>query len=115
MSVTVYQIHYDRQDPEENNFRNHAAQAVKLFGSKRWNDAYWQLYTPAATVHTDDLEKSFEVMNLWNEPELFERHARSVYSMSVGDIIKRDGQFYMVDPIGFTPVTVEQWHPSGTA
>lgn len=106
MSVTVFQINYDRN--EENNFQNHAAQTVKLFGSKRWDDAYWNCYTPVATVYTDDLEESFEVMNLWNRPEMVERHVPTMYSMSVGDIVKRDGQFYMVDPIGFTPVTVEQ-------
>lgn len=108
MSMTVYQIPIDRADFDDvDSFANKVSFAVKLRGSRSWNEAYWRMYAPVATVYTDDLDEAFEIMNLWNAPERVEKH-RPTHSLSVGDIVKRGDEFWMVDPFGFTRITVSR-------
>lgn len=76
---------------------------LKYYGSEYYNenrDIIAPLYSSTYEYEdeSDSLDKVFEKFNLYH-PDDF----RS-YSLSVGDIIIRDGQAYMVDTFGFTPV-----------
>ena len=107
MSITVYQL----QDPtnERNNpesFLSRVYFALSFRGSKSWNEAYWRFFQPVAVVDTDNLEESFELMNLWNDESRVQR-LLPLHSLSVGDIVKRNGKFFMVDSFGFSEVEVE--------
>jgi len=109
MSMTVYQFQTSdaaRRDMED--FENRIRINISLQGSKAWDSTFWKFFTPVATVRTTDLDRAFAIMNLWNadEEHLVERHA-SLHSLSVGDILKRDDKFYMVEPWGFAEIQVE--------
>jgi hypothetical protein len=60
----------------------------------------FQYYTHVATVDTNDMEKAFEYMNLWNSDKV-QKVTRLVSSMSVGDILEYNGQLYRCASFGF--------------
>ncbi len=79
--------------------------ACSLRGSKNFDKSYFPFYTKVAVVDTDNLEKAFEAMNLW-ETDLVTKLDEKCHSMSVGDIVEKDGQFWMVDSEGFGKIGV---------
>lgn len=65
---------------------------------------WFHTYKHVATVSSDDLNETFALMNRWDQPERVEKHAQA-YSLSVGDILERGGEFYLVAKTGFTQFT----------
>jgi len=106
MCMTVYQFDVSAIDRDSHDSIELSVHAnLSLFGAKRWDESLWRFYQPVASVYTDDLDEAFEVMNLWNAEELVECHVPT-RSLSVGDILKRDGKFFMVDGVGFSEIEV---------
>ena len=101
MSVTVYQIPITENDRDDKSPVLNTWRTLLTWGSVKWDETFWRFFQPVATVETDDLEDAFKIMNLWEEPEKVERITDRIRSLSVGDIIKKDGRFYMVDSFGF--------------
>lgn len=58
-------------------------------------------YNHVANVQADDLEDAFRLMNVWDDLGRVSRVAAEVMSMSVGDILEKDGEFYFCASIGF--------------
>jgi hypothetical protein len=102
--ITIYQISFTNSQIDSFNEGQSVAQIEAkrklMFGSKGFTPDMLRFFKPVANVHTNDLEKAFEVTNLWNEPEMVDRFSR-MSSTSVGDIFAKDGRFYMVDTFGF--------------
>jgi hypothetical protein len=106
MSVTVYQIPLIQSECQDEKYPHLNVYRTLLCygGSPKWDEVFWQYFQPVATVETDDLEDCFRIMNLWDEPEKVERLHDHVRSLSVGDIVKKGGRFYMVDSFGFSEI-----------
>ena len=67
----------------------------------------FQYYTHVANVAGDtmeDMEKAFELMNLWDRPELVDK-VTNCSSMSIGDILDVDGKLFRCASFGFAPIT----------
>jgi hypothetical protein len=65
----------------------------------------FQYYTHVANVAGLDMEKAFELMNLWNDESKVQRLG-PCSSMSVGDILEmEDGSKYRCASFGFAPIT----------
>lgn len=79
------------------------AYADRSFDSK-FQPAMFKFYEEAAIVAAEDLEEAFKLMNLWEEPERVQKLKLRVPSMSVGDILEKDGEFYRVASWGFNKV-----------
>ena len=86
---------------------------IGVFGSKRWEPEFFAHYVLVADIATDELEEAFAIHNRvgsFDSPEdeaRIKRHGRQ-HSMSVGDILEHDGQYWMVDGVGFTPIDVRE-------
>jgi len=63
------------------------------------------LYEPVYEVDVDDLEKAYEVTNLWQNPELVKRY-RAGTSTSTSDIFKMNGEYYAVANCGFNKINI---------
>lgn len=109
MTIKAYQ--FDLTDAEDDllNEKGWGASARitayldKSFG--KIDAATWfHTYEHVATVLSDDLDEAFALMNRWDQPERVEKHAEA-YSLSVGDILERSGEFYLVARTGFTQFT----------
>ena len=72
-----------------------------MFGASNFEISMLQYFTEVCRVDTNDLEKAFELTNLWEDESKIVRKAR-MSSTSVGDIFGKDGRYYMVDSFGFT-------------
>jgi hypothetical protein len=86
---------------------------IGCFGSKRWEPEFFAHYVLVADIDTDELEEAFAIHNrvgAFDSPEdeaRIKRHGRQ-HSMSVGDILEHEGQYWMVDGVGFTPIDVRE-------
>jgi hypothetical protein len=114
--ITVYQFKLDRDNPSSEMMN--AYREITCFGSQSWDYSYFtEYFSKVCVVDTTDLEDCFHIMNRWS-PEDEERVSefgwiegyrpdgsyyklRDLHSLSVGDIIERDGKFFMVEPAGF--------------
>lgn len=114
--ITVYQFKLDRDNPSSEMMN--AYREITCFGSESMQDAFFtEYFSKVCVVETTDLEECFHIMNRWS-PEDEERVSefgwvegyrtdgsyyklRDLHSLSVGDIIERDGKFFMVEPAGF--------------
>jgi len=74
-------------------------------GSKEYTPDMFKYFTEVYRVDTDSLDKAFELTNLWNDANAVEQ-VTCGHSTSVGDIMEKDGKFYMVDSFGFGEVGV---------
>lgn len=106
--ITIYQIQLTEEQIKRINEYGHAAvpaQRAKLnvmSGAANFRNSDLQYYTETMQVDTDDLEKAFELTNLWNEPDRITRVGSAQSSASVGDIFRKDDRFYMVEIFGFS-------------
>ena len=79
-------------------------------GSKGYKPDHFEFYTAVCTIDTDSIEDSFKIHNNPFGDEALEdkitRFTRQ-HSMSVGDIIKTESNYYMVDSVGFMPIHVQ--------
>ena len=114
--ITVYQFKLDRDAPTDEMMN--AYREITCFGSESWKYSYFtEYFSKVCVVDTTSLEDCFHIMNRWS-PEDEERVSefgwiegyrtdgsyyklRDLHSLSVGDIIERDGKFFMVEPAGF--------------
>jgi hypothetical protein len=114
--ITVYQFKLDRDNPSSEMMN--AYREITCFGSESWDYSYFtEYFSKVCVVDTTDLEDCFHIMNRWS-PEDEERVSefgwiegyrpdgsyyklRDLHSLSVGDIIEREGKFFMVEPAGF--------------
>lgn len=98
----IYQFDRDqlRNDEETRDVWRNALLGWDYFAEKYPDEKPWDKYSQTYEYDDDD-ENLEEVFYRFNEkrPEDFRG-----YSLSVGDIVVRDGQAYMVDTFGFTPV-----------
>ena len=79
------------------------AYGARHFGSKIEN-VNMDHYDLVAKVDTNDLEKAFELMNLWDRPELVTKLS-SCSSMSVGDVVEdEDGNRFLCAAFGFEKI-----------
>jgi len=114
--ITVYQFKLDRENPSPEMLN--AYREITCFGSESWKYSYFtEYFRKVCVVETTDLDECFHIMNRWS-PADEERVSefgwvegyrtdgsyyklRDLHSLSVGDIIERDGKFFMVEPAGF--------------
>lgn len=107
--IKIYQIALSEMDillANSQGFEYSAAAHAKyrmMLGAGQWNEKYVPLYKATYEVDTDDLDKAFEITNLWNEDYKVTRLRRGS-SSSVGDIFVKDGDCYIVDNFGFVNV-----------
>lgn len=104
--ITIYQIQMTNEQVDAFNAGTSVtaieAKRKLMFGAKNFTPDMLQYFTEVYEVETDDLEKAFELTNLWNNGHL----VRAVpgtrgHSSSVGDIFRMNERFYMVDTFGF--------------
>ena len=109
--ITIYQIQMTDREVDDFN----AGQTVEkidvkrklMLGAKNFNPSMIKHFDAVYEVETDDLEKAFELTNLWYNGHLI----RAVpgtrgHSSSVGDIFRKGDSFYMVDSFGFKPLAL---------
>lgn len=111
--IKVYQLRIEDKYFDMNESRTCKAYVRVTFKpdaeivSNIWHDMYEGLgYNLVAEVNTDDLADAFYLTNsiddYWgNNPGVEEFNSKH-RSTSVGDIMERDGKWYVVAPIGFT-------------
>jgi len=77
-------------------------------GAKKWLPEYFETYKLVAKVDSDDKNFVFEAMNIWEGYEDYIEMVGKAHSLSVGDIIQVNGDYFMVDPYGYSQVEVKQ-------
>jgi hypothetical protein len=101
--IKVYQIQLtDAEIAAVNN--GETSDRIKAYFDRSFDGSFkaenFQYYTHVANVDTNDMEKAFELMNLWERPELVDKLA-PCSSMSVGDILDVDGKLFRCASFGF--------------
>jgi hypothetical protein len=95
--ITVYQIRLIDREIAEAVYRQMASS-----GYSAWKNEYAQYYTPVMEIETDDLDDAFDAANGYSDSVV--RRLSRGHSGSVGDIFVKDGDCYIVDPMGFTNI-----------
>ena len=73
-----------------------------MFGAKEFKAADFMHFTKVATLDCDDVEDAFTIMNRWSpEDEAKVTRLGRLHSLSVGDIVEKDGKFFVCDNCGF--------------
>jgi hypothetical protein len=102
--IKVYQIQLTNAEIDMIN-SGETSDRIKAYFDRSFDGTFkaenFQYYTHVATVDTNDMEKAFEYMNLWNSDKVT-KMVRAVSSMSVGDILEYNGQLYRCASFGFT-------------
>jgi hypothetical protein len=112
MTTKIYQFHLTQEDKDLLNEKGWGASdrtlayADKGIGNIDLNQ-WFHAYDHVATVDATDLDEVFRLTNLWEKPELVQKHAQMT-SVSVGDVLEMDGQFYLVANFGFEPINIER-------
>ena len=118
MTVKVYQFQLTQADEallhEDGWLASEKITAYADQGSSRkvedgsYDAAKWfHAYSHVATVDADDLDEVFHLTNLWHKPELVEKHS-SMHSVSVGDILEMNGEFFLVAGCGFKTFNINE-------
>ncbi|MAR96214.1 MAG: hypothetical protein CMG17_01430 [Candidatus Marinimicrobia bacterium] len=94
-------------------------------GSENWKPEYFQYYRAVAEINTDSLEESFAISNAYGgshmdmvEKGLIEPllplitlkngwETINMHSMSIGDIVQKDLEYWMCEPFGFAEISIE--------
>ena len=101
--IKVYQIALTDAEVDMIN-SGETSDRIKAYFDRSFDGTFkaenFQYYTHVATVDTNDMEKAFEYMNLWNSDKV-QKITRLVSSMSVGDILEYNGQLYRCASFGF--------------
>lgn len=102
--IKVFQIQLTDEEINIINSDGEYTPRIKAYFSREFartfDPANFQYYNHVANLECDDLDEAFELMNLWENESLIERLGRCS-SMSVGDILERDGGRYRVASFGF--------------
>jgi len=111
--LNVYQIILTDAEIKEVNERGwEASEKSWVYSSRSFeNDVVFfednfKHYKHVADVDSDDLEEAFHLMNMWSDPNRVKMIADEVMSMSVGDIIKMDEDFYVCMSFGFEKMNI---------
>jgi hypothetical protein len=112
MTVKVYQFHLTQDDLALLKKEGWgASEKTMAFQDKGVGDIdltkWFHAYDHVATVDSADLEEVFRLTNLWEKPELVQKHS-PMCSVSVGDVLEMDGQFYLVADFGFETVNIKE-------
>lgn len=107
--IKVYQIQLtDAEIAAVNN--GETSDRIKAYFDRSFERTFkadnFQYYNHVANVAGDtmeDMEKAFELMNLWERPELVDKLG-PCSSMSVGDILGVDGKLYRCASFGFEEI-----------
>ena len=103
--IKVYQISLTDAEIDTINAGGYYTPRIKAYFDRsldsRFKAEFFQHYTHVATVDTNDMEKAFEYMNLWEDESKVEKLG-PCSSMSVGDILEYNGQLYRCASFGFT-------------
>ena len=81
-----------------------AKRALMLLGSKKWESKFWDFFELVYVVDELDLEKAFELTNLWENRDLVKTFGFGKgHSSSVGDIFvnQTTDEVFMVENFGF--------------
>ena len=104
--IKVYQIQLTNAEIDMIN-NGETSPRIKAYFDRSWpmspfKAENFEHYNHVANVDANDMEKAFELMNLWNDESKVERLGRCS-SMSVGDIlVMEDGSKYRCASFGFT-------------
>jgi len=108
MTMTVYQycLPYEYTSEELNISRE-----LSVFGSENWNYDWFEQFTKVAEVDATELDEVFMIMNRWTDAdEAKVTRLDRLHSLSVGDIVEKDDQYYMVDSLGWTLLSsMDMW------
>ena len=103
--ITIYQIQLSDLEIIQVNAGQMPEKAKAKFRISASTDNFshdmLKFYKEVCTVDTDDLEKAFELTNLWEEPSKVTKFGR-MNSTSIGDIFRLGDRYYIVDTFGFT-------------
>ena len=115
--IKIYQIYIENSVRDMVNKLGHG-EAAKMFpnygayldlsftGSKKYKPEMFKYFRETFRVKTNDLEKAFELTNLWNDEKAIEVVSKG-HSTSVGDIMELNGKYFMVNSFGFAEIVVE--------
>jgi hypothetical protein len=103
--IKVYQIQLTNAEIDMIN-SGETSDRIQAYFDRSWpmstfKTENFQYYTHVATVDTRDMEQAFEYMNLWHNDKV-QKVTSSVSSMSVGDILECNGEFYLCASFGFS-------------
>ena len=82
---------------------------------KGYQEGTGKYYTYVANVQSNELEEAFHLMNAWNDLDKVEcsrdetGFAPHIYSMSVGDVVEKEGEFYSCEPMGFAKINPNEY------
>jgi len=97
--INVYQFNlpYEYTREELNMHRE-----LTVFGSEYWNYDWFERFDKVAEVAATELEEVFMIMNRWSDAdEAKVTRLGPLHSLSVGDIVEKNGSFFMVNPCGW--------------
>ena len=107
--ITIYQIQLSDLEIIQVNAGQMPEKAKAKFRISASTDNFshdmLKFYKEVCTVDTDDLEKAFELTNLWEEPSKVTKFGR-MSSTSIGDIFLKGNCFYIVDTFGFSALPI---------
>ena len=84
---------------------NALCRCTTSFGSKKWVPEYKPFYSHVLEVEAEGLEDVFAVANgVPKDNARIVKEIQSWHSLSVGDIVEVDREYFMVDPIGFNKI-----------
>ncbi len=106
--IKVYQIQLTNAEVDIINTDGEWTPRIKAFFDRSFDSKFksenFQYYDHVANVAGDDMEKTFELMNLWNDESKVQRLG-PCSSMSVGDILEmEDGSRYRCASMGFDQI-----------
>ena len=109
--ITLHQIQLTNEDYDLINEKGHGAVpahmariGLSIFGSEKWKPEFADYFTASAKCNTNSLDEAFEVANLWTDNVA--RIHPEARSASVGDLLERDGEFFLIEDIGFTQINL---------
>ena len=99
MTINVYQFNLPYEyTPEELNMHRY----LSAFGSEHWNYDWFKEFKKVAEVDATELDEVFMIMNRWTDAdEAKVTRLERLHSLSVGDILEKNGSYFMVDGFGF--------------
>ena len=103
--ISVYQFNLNEEDKEIVKREGYdatektTAYADKAFGEiaiEKW----FNQYEKVAVVESNDLDETFHILNVVEKTDRVKKLGK-LYSLSVGDVLEKDGEFFLVDTVGF--------------
>jgi len=94
----------------EAEFPQYGVYSRLMFGAKDFMATDFTHFTKVATVDANEVEDVFTIMNRWSdEDEAKVTRIAQIHSLSVGDIVEKDGKFFVCDNCGFKEFHIPAW------